>query len=138
MLSVLTLAATSAYAQPQGRGNSQACPEGFELNRGVCQAAPTVTEIPAECPVSRVGGFQVVKISEELCVSESSPSSTAFATACQEAGGILQTEGVGTSMMNCLFRLPPGETVTECEVGILNEELGLCEIKPGNRGSNRA
>jgi hypothetical protein len=100
----------------------------------VCQAEPTVT--PAECPVSSVGGYQVIQITEELCVSESSPHSTAFAAACQEAGGILQTEGVGPSTMNCLFRLPPGETI--CETGTLNEASGLCEVKPGNRGSNRA
>ena len=47
MLSVLTLATTSAYAQPQGRGNSQACPEGYTKVKNTCVTAANEEITPA-------------------------------------------------------------------------------------------
>ena len=179
MLSVLTLATTSAYAQPQGRGNSQACPEGFELNRGVCQAEPTPAPLgceegyelvdddvcrtleptrfhPAFCPPGSENAFYnhpgYGYIS--LCVltgSGSPPFEDSEITdpTCENLfiapNEVVMLENYERPVFAhetiCAFYevvdpVPQGDPI--CDIGTLNEASGLCEVKPGNRGSNRA
>lgn len=42
----------------------------------------------------------------------------------------------------CIWIIPQETTlydkVPTCDIGTLNEASGMCEVKPGNRGSNRA
>ena len=126
LLVPLTTTTTAAYAQQQGK----ACPEGFELNKGRCQAAPTV--LPGECPDS-VG--TVVTVPEEVEEGQCRTANTGaftnplFIEACNEVGGVIVQAFPESG--HCLFPVPAGETI--CETGTLNEESGLCEIKPGNR-----
>lgn len=118
----------AAYAQ-QGK----ACPSGFELNRGVCQAEPTV--LPGECPES-VGTVVTVPegVEEGYCRTANTGAFTnpLFINACNEVEGVIVQEHPESG--HCLFPAPAGEAI--CETGALNEANELCEIKPGRGNSN--
>jgi hypothetical protein len=118
-----TSMATTTYAQ-----QSKACPEGFELNKGKCQAAPTI--IPGECPDS-LGTVDVISENNGICTTANTFPSTGFINACEEAGGTIEpSEDPGSVLIHCNAPAPDGERV--CNTGSLNEQSGLCEIKPGN------
>src|SRR5215207_9108837 len=95
-----TSMATTTYAQ-QGK----ACPEGFELNKGRCQAAPTV--LPGECPDS-VG--TVVTVPEEVEEGQCRTANTGaftnplFIEACNEVGGVIVQAFPESG--HCLFPVP--------------------------------
>jgi len=122
----LGITTTPTYAQQNGK----ACPTGFELNKGQCEAAPTITEIPGvPCPTN-LGGIVVIQVNPTLCRSVGTPTG-GFGTTCDEVGGTLIPIGGGGSI--CEFTTQGPQVIESCDVGVLNEASGLCEVKPGNR-----
>ena len=153
-VSVHTQHQPAAYAQQQGK----ACPPGFQLNKGVCQA-----EQPMVCP----NNLSVSPSGEKCIVGQSSD-----AVATCPGGYNLQPvlpPGSGTDGSNfkcvpnsgegeyidwkygcregeeLLLNTDPNPTRHFCYVvtdmvpgpcpdgSILNESNGLCEVKPGRR-----
>lgn len=173
MLSVMTITmtTTNAYAQPQGRGNSQACPEGFELNRGVCQAEPELTCENFNVSQERVsiddnGDCILREYTTAVCLNEDGtgilgiyfPGNDCIGSLdggitnqvipdaepeCKDPANpnhVINTAELTTERgtIECVFTTNIGPADVRCDVGTLNEESGLCEVKPGNRGGNRA
>jgi hypothetical protein len=179
VLSVLTLTTTSAYAQPQGRGNSQACPVDFTLNRGVCQAEPTPAPLDCEEGYELVDDdtcrtLEPTRFHSAFCPPGSERASYTdpqygFHDRCVLIGsGSPPFEDSETVDPTCdtLYKAPNEVVVLEnydrpvfrheticafyevvdpvpqgnpiCDIGTLNEASGMCEVKPGNRGGNRA
>lgn len=125
----LTMPTTAAQAQ-QGK----ACPEGFEINRGVCQAEPTVTEIPAvPCPSSLIG-YPVQQIDEDTCRTVTTDIAVVEDLCTHVSDGIVVVVVQVLRQAYCEFPTQGPQVIETCEIGVLNEESGLCEIKPG-RGS---
>lgn len=124
------LSVSNAYAQPQQQqqNGNRACPEGFELNKGKCQAEPTI--LAGECPDS-LGTVDVIVDINGYCETANTFTSTLFVNACNEANGVIVDAGTQPGVVHCAFNVP-GETICE-NGGILNEASGLCQIKPGNR-----
>ena len=150
MLSVLTLATTSAYAQPQGRGNSQACPEGFTLNRGTCESPVTITtteKCPNNEPLSPQGNCYVgvTSISNANCPG-SHPFQYVGVEGCfNEAGEtaplVYQCPSYAEFEVDLSDPLNPRclqlvdkvtNTEESCPEGS-KRNGDLCEVKPGNR-----
>jgi hypothetical protein len=160
MVSVLTVIATTTtqvYAQSQQGQGRGPCPEGFELNRGVCQAEPEVS-----CDFLLEQGFPPIRISKEedrwggshyslpLCeegtydwwhnqCEDPVGFEANFPTENQNiyCDGDRELQFVDVDWVCVEYTYVPAE-VEECEVGTFNEARGMCEVKPGNRGSNRA
>jgi hypothetical protein len=160
MVSVLTVIATTTtqvYAQSQQGQGRGPCPEGFELNRGVCQAEPEVS-----CDFLLEQGFPPIRISQEedqcrishyslpLCeegtydwwhnqCEDPVGFEANFPTENQNiyCDGDRELQFVDVDWVCVEYTYVPAE-VEECEVGTFNEARGMCEVKPGNRGSNRA
>jgi hypothetical protein len=161
MLSFIAITTTNAYAQPQGRGNnnSQACPDGFEKNRRVCQAEP-------ELVCDEDNGFELIddpgrgltcykmETAEPECVPPFPSSANNYWDnindfRCESgqypngvASGILpdcnHLEGQGwrygflpgTDTPSCVRELFEDPT-QQCDVGSLNEQTEMCEVRPG-------
>jgi hypothetical protein len=157
MLSLMTMT-TSVYAQQRQlqQQQSQACPPGFELNRGVCQA-----EQPLTCPI----GF--ISPSGEKCAVGQSSDAVATCPPGYNLQPVASPPGSGTDGSNykCVpnsgegeyidweYACQPGEEILmssdphptrhfcyvvedmvpgPCPTGAtLNEESGMCELKPG-------
>jgi hypothetical protein len=177
MLSLaVTMTMTVHTAQAQSsNSNSKACPPGFSLNRGVCQAEPELTcenyniapewvaagrlilDENGDCFVkeyttavclnedeTQIIGFyfpndvcldtstnQVIPNEEPACKSPTQPNHP-INTAT------LVTVPNSRPSIQCEFLTELGPADPECNVGILNEESGMCEIKPGNRAGGKA
>jgi len=164
---------TAAYAQPQQQRGP--CPEGFSLNRGVCQAEPEVTPGPATCEE----GFELV---DDMCrtieptrfhmafcptghsVAFYTHPEHGFISSCTAIGSHppFDESEIADPTCDILFKAPNETVVLEnyerpvfaheticafyevkepiheegeptCEVGSLNEDSGMCELKPGRR-----
>lgn len=128
-----TTTTNQVYAQSNNNNGNGPCPPGFEKNRNICQAEPTV--IPGECPES-LGTVVTVPegVEEGYCRTANTGAFTnpLFINACNEVGGVIVQEHPESG--HCLFPAPAGEAI--CETGALNEANELCEIKPGRGNSN--
>jgi hypothetical protein len=169
MLRVLTITmtTTNAYAQPQGRGNSQACPEGFTLNRGVCQAEPEPTcenynVVQERVSVDENGDCILREYTTAVCLNEEGtrilgyyfPGNDCIDTSTKEIipdaepeckdptnpNHAINTADLTTERgtIECVFTTNIGPADLECDIGTLNEDSEMCEVRPGNRGGNRA
>jgi hypothetical protein len=142
ILSVIALVATTtttaAYAQPQNRGN--ACPEGFELNKGRCEA-PVIpgetTTTPATCSET-LNGIQVLPTVDNRCAVKGDRVTPELCSTVN--GDFFVSPTTGENI--CIFPPNvPGETTTTdptCPNGVGTINGDICTIKPGNRGGNRA
>jgi hypothetical protein len=146
----------SVYAQPQQPKGQGACPEGFELNRGVCQAEPTLTCAPygAGYELTEVENFGLicydVETAEPRCVDTTGHvgiydpvdrrcESTVFypngiATNVLPDCTYLEGQGWRYTGEGCLRELRE-QPIQQCDIGTLNEGSGLCETRPGNRAA---
>src|SRR5829696_190651 len=148
----LGITTTTTYAQ-QGK----ACPEGFQLNKGTCQAEPELSCDSYGVPPHRIqlvnGECERLWNNGPLCVepgtyyeifedrceiagtNDPSPNQEMSCDYLEEVGATLQEfEGY----WQCIWYETLGPATQECDVGTLNEASGLCEVKPGNRNGNRA
>jgi hypothetical protein len=159
ILSVLTIAVTTtqtqmAAAQPQGKGP---CPPGFELNRGVCQAEPEYScqfllnqgFPPARITLTDDGQCQIRHgYGPDCFTAEDSIGYDIFDDRCETNGQLVEASlpedlwcrGDDTvqridNVWQCVFYEFVPAQPEECDVGTLNDESGLCEIKPGNRSA---
>jgi hypothetical protein len=139
---------TDSYAQ------SRACPEGFSLNRGVCQAEP---EASCDFLVEQGYGAPRIKLTDDnkqcsishaqypLCEEGYYDSwhdqcedpvgyDTTFATENQNiyCPNGEDPEFLGTELV-CIIGYDYVPAELECDVGELNEDSGMCEVKPGRR-----
>lgn len=157
---------TAVYAQ-QGK----ACPPGFELKRGICQAEPTPAPLGCEEGYELVDGdicrtLEPTRFHQAFCPDGSSLGSythpeLGFISSCLLLGSsspfedndiadptcdtLFVAENEVVELQNyerpnfrhetiCAFYevvepVPQGEPT--CDIGTLNEESALCEIKPG-------
>jgi hypothetical protein len=153
-------------ALAQQSSNSQACPPGFSLNRGVCQAEPELTcenynVYQPRTNIDENGDCILTEYTTAVCLNEDGTAILGYyydtpycvdnATkqpipnaepACSSPTqpdhpinrATLTTER-GT--IECVYYTNIGPAGLKCDVGTLNEETEMCEIKPG-RGDNRA
>ena len=161
---------TTAYAQPpQQRGP---CPEGFSLNRGVCQAEPELTcdsynQPPEWIAAGRVivdenGDCFVKEYTTAVCLNDDETQIIGYYFPSDECVGnvdginqvipneepackdptnpnhpintaTLTTERGGRPSIECVFLTELGPADEKCDNGRLNEDSGMCEVKPGRR-----
>jgi hypothetical protein len=154
MLSFLATTTTNVYAQPQSRGNSnsQACPPGFELNRGVCQAPVIITtteECPSNASISPQGNCYVgiASISNAICPSSHPFQYVGQAGCFNEAGEtaplVYQCPSYAEFEVDLSDPLNPRclqlvdkitNTEESCPEGS-RRNGDLCEVRPGNRAA---
>jgi hypothetical protein len=140
------------------------CPPGFTLNSGICQAEPSLTcenynVYQPRTNIDENGHCIVTEYTTAVCLNEEGsqilgyyfPGNDCIDTATKQIvpnaepacsspnqpwhpinTATLTTER-GT--IECVFYTDIGPADQKCDVGTLNKESGLCEIKPGN--SNR-
>ena len=145
--------ATTSYAQ-----QSRACPSGFQLNKRVCQAEPTIPTCepygfrPVTIELTEDGQCKHLVNATPECVDPNAYYEI-FNDRCEINGTDDPSpnqemscdfyEGVGATLQEfdgywqCIWYeyLPAFE---ECAAGTLNDESGLCEVKPGRRSSSAA
>lgn len=129
----------AADAQPT---NSRACPVGFELNKGRCEAP--AEEIPAQedgCERPEVefnleGRGRVCAIYQETV----SVVGGVIGGNCPVVNNPLVAIGPNTDGVTCdiyqitsVVIVTPGGLTCDNIGGKLNEDSGMCEIKPGRR-----
>jgi hypothetical protein len=146
----------AAYAQPSS-SNSRACPEGFSLNRGVCQAEPELS-----CQYLLDQGYPPIRISStddgQQCriAHYSLPLCEEgfydwWHNQCEDPVGFdanfptenqdiyceddKDLEFVDVDWVCVTYEIVPAEASEECDVGEFNEKSGMCETRPGNRNS---
>jgi hypothetical protein len=158
-----TMAQVYAQQQPQTQTQTQqkqskACPSGFTLNKGVCQADPTYTcpEVPNQDTAHVVGKKCFFTESTSPGCRPTSATDTTqyyydiFTDLCL-IGGTKDPAPPGAAEMYCGQYEALGWTlqrfhnrwqcvhetsvdaVPTCTVGTLNSDTGKCEVKPGNR-----
>jgi len=151
LLVPLTTTTTAAYAQQQGK----ACPPGFQLNKGVCQAEPGLScdylyewNRPDRVRLTEDGQCEVTVATSPACVdpnayydigtdmceiaqtNDPAPNQEMHCAQYEEVGATVQDfEGYWQCVWYDYYQ-PERE---DCTVGTLNEESGLCEVKPGRR-----
>jgi hypothetical protein len=130
VLGLVGIGIQTTYAQEK----SNACPDGFTLNKGVCQAEPTIVTIPGGCP-SDINGIPVVQVAANECNSAALVMSQELIDACNSVNGFLFS--VNIELFRCAFPPSEDETTITCDVGTLNELTELCEVKPGNRNGQQ-
>ena len=147
---MLMMTASTAYAQSQ-RASAAACPEGFQLNRGVCQAEPTLTCEPYGYPPHKIrvvdGQCELIENASPGCVegyydiftdrceingtNDPSPNQEMHCGQYTELGWTLQRFDNRWQCIGYTY-LPVFE---QCTTGTLNTETGMCEIKPRKRAA---
>ncbi len=155
----VTTTIASVYAQQQLQlKQSKACPSGFTLNKGVCQADPTYAcpEVPNQDTAHVVGNKCFYSESASpACRPTSATDMTQyyydiFTDKCLIAGTkdpappgaeemyCGQYEALGWTLQRfhnrwqCVHETSV-DAVPTCTTGILNSDTGKCEVKPGNR-----
>jgi hypothetical protein len=153
---------TIAYAQPN-TSNSKACPEGFHIERGTCVGEPTLKCESDIYPPERIslidGECLLLDHATAGCISPDGEPVTydIFDDRCENSTGQLapnavltcgQYEALGWKLQRidnswqCVGYTSLGiEPTPICDTPgtTLNEQTGLCEIKPGNNNkTNRA
>jgi hypothetical protein len=149
-----SLLITTAYAQPQQRRGP--CPEGFELNRGVCQAEPELS-----CQYLLDQGYPPIRISSTDDGQQCRIANYALPLCeqgyydwwdnqCEDPVGFesnFPTENqdiycadgedpqfVDVDWVCVTYDIVPAQASEECNVGEFNEDSGMCEVKPGRSG----
>jgi hypothetical protein len=151
----MVTSSSTAYAQSQ-RASAAACPEGFQLSRGVCQAEPTLT-----CLEETHSHGAKIKLIDDQCVRIEyyTPGCPAgeyfelFTNRC-EIGGTDEPSGseptcydprfpdtanhklvIRDGLYRCEMIASISEPTKSCTVGMLNSATEMCEIKPGRRAA---
>lgn len=125
---IATIATTPAYAQ------SRACPEGYTIQKGKCVGQPIQTETQV-CPDKGPNNDRVDLIvinGQEYCtIGTVSSIIVNGQPACRNPSNEILNPDGNVSCFVIILMIT--ETTTTCEVGTLNEETGMCELRPGNR-----
>jgi hypothetical protein len=160
---LMMTAAPTAYAQSQ-RASAAACPEGFTLNRGVCQADPTLTcenynVYQPRTNIDENGDCIVTEYTTAVCLNEDGtailgyyystqdciddatkqpiPNAEPACSSPTQPWHPINTATITTErgVIECVFYTNIGPADQKCDIGTLNEETGICEIKPGKRAA---
>ena len=152
---IATTTSLEEEQQRRGSSNSRACPEGFSLNRGVCQAEPELS-----CQYLLDQGYPPIRISStddgQQCriAHYSLPLCEEgfydwWHNQCEDPVGFdanfptenqdiyceddKDLEFVDVDWVCVTYEIVPAEASEEC--GEFNEESEMCETRPGNRNS---